>query len=74
MGETVSGIAKLTNKKRRWIVRHCVEIRDFSKVEAAQIYGVTTRRVQQILKEYRETAILGLFMEHTERRENDGVK
>jgi len=48
-------VTKLTNKKIRWIVRHCAEIKDFSVSEAAQIYGVTPRRIQQILKEYRET-------------------
>jgi len=36
-------------------VRHCAEIRDFSTIEAAQIYGITARRVQKILKKYRET-------------------
>ena len=48
-------MTKLTDKKIRWIVRHCAVIEDFSTKEAAQIYGVTVRRIQQILKEYRET-------------------
>ena len=48
-------MTKLTNRKIRWIVRHCAEIGDFSTIEAAHIYGITARRVQQLLKRYRET-------------------
>ena len=35
-------------------MRHCYEIGDVSTKEAAEIYGITRRRVQQIMKEYRE--------------------
>ena len=48
-------MTKLNHKKIRWIVRHCAESNDFSTGEAAEIYHVSQRRVQQILKEYRET-------------------
>ena len=48
-------MTKLTQKKIHWIVWHCAELRDFSTKEAARIYGISQRRVQQLLKEYRET-------------------
>ena len=48
-------MTKLTQKKIGWIVRHCAELRDYSTKEDAEIYGISQRRVQQLLKEYRET-------------------
>ena len=33
-------------------MRHCAEIRDSSTIEAAQIYGITTRRVERFWLEY----------------------
>ena len=53
--QTLPNVTKLNRKKIRWIVRHCAELRDFSTGEAAEIYHVSQRRVQQILKEYRKT-------------------
>ncbi len=45
-------MSKITNKKIRWILRHCAEIGDFSTIEAAQIYGITTGRVERFWLEY----------------------
>ena len=45
-------MTKLSNKKIRWIVRHGAEIGDFGTVEAAQISGMTTRRVERFRLEY----------------------
>ena len=46
---------KLSDRKIRWIVRHCHIKKDVSTKEAARIYGVSVRRIQQIVKEYRDT-------------------
>ena len=46
-------MVKLSDKKIRWIVKHCYDIGDVGTKEAAEIYHITQRRVQQILKEYR---------------------
>ena len=46
-------MVKLSDKKIRWIVKHCNEIGDVSTKKAVEIYHITQRRVQQILKEYR---------------------
>ena len=48
-------MTKLNRKKIRWIIRHCAELRDISTKEAADIYNISQRRVQQLLKQYRET-------------------
>ena len=47
-------MVKLTDKAIRWIVKH-VENNDVKTRQAASIYGVSMRRVQQLVKEYRET-------------------
>jgi len=46
-------MVKLTDKKIRWIVRHAGK--DVSVGGAAKIYGVSDRRIQQLVKSYRET-------------------
>ncbi len=46
-------MVKLTDKKIRWIVRHAD--RDISVGGAAKIYGVSERRIQQLVRSYRET-------------------
>ncbi len=48
-------MVKLSDRKIRWIVRHCYIERDVSTREAARIYGVSVRRVQQLIKGYKET-------------------
>jgi transposase InsO family protein len=48
-------VVKLSDRKIRWIVRHCYIDKDVSAREAARIYGVSVRRVQQLIKEYKET-------------------
>ena len=48
-------MTKLTRKKIRWIIRHCAVLKDVSTAEAAETHHISQRRVQQILKEYRET-------------------
>jgi transposase len=53
--QTLPDVTKLTQKKIRWIIRHCAELRDIGTKEAAGIYNISQRRVQQLLKEYRET-------------------
>ncbi|HHF56040.1 MAG TPA: hypothetical protein ENL42_03895, partial [Thermoplasmatales archaeon] len=47
-------MVKLTDKAIRWIVKH-VENNDVKTRQAASIYGVSMRRIQQLVKEYRET-------------------
>ncbi len=47
-------MVKLSDRKIRWIVTHCHIKRDVSTKEAAQIYGVSVRRIQQLIKQYRE--------------------
>ncbi len=67
-------MTKLNQKKIRWIVRHCAESNDFSTGEAAEIYHVSQRRVQQILKECRETGeIPVLKKERRPKTEENGM-
>ena len=47
-------MVKLSKRKIRWIVRHCYIERDVSTKEAARIYGVRVRRIQQVIKKYKE--------------------
>ena len=46
-------MVKLTNAKITWIVRH-VENGNITTRQAADIYNISMRRVQQLVKEYRE--------------------
>ena len=46
-------MVKLTNAKIKWIVRH-VENGNITTRQAADIYNISIRRVQQLVKEYRE--------------------
>ena len=46
-------MVKLTNAKIKWIVRH-VENGNITTRQAADIYNISMRRVQQLVKEYRE--------------------
>ena len=43
-------MVKLSDRKIRWIVRHCYIEGDVSTKEAARIHGVSVRRIQQIIK------------------------
>jgi len=46
-------VVKLSNKKIAWIVKH-VSSGEISTRDAAAIYGITQRRVQQLTKKYLE--------------------
>ena len=48
-------MVKLNNKKIRWIVRHIVNVGDVSMKDAADIYELSVRRVEQLVKTYKET-------------------
>lgn len=48
-------MVKLNNKKIGWIVKHIVDKGDVSVKQAAMVYSITRRRVQQLVKEYKET-------------------
>ena len=45
-------MVKLSDRKIRWIVR--LTWRDVSSRETVRIYGVTVRRIQQVIKKYKE--------------------
>jgi len=47
-------VVKLTNKKIRWLVKN-VAAGKVSTGDVASTYGVTQRRVQQLVKEYKDT-------------------
>lgn len=48
-------MTKLTDKKIRFICRHSEDIGDWTNKELATQYGITERRVQQLVRKYRET-------------------
>ena len=48
-------MTKLSDKKIRWICRHVVDIGDWDKSQMASHYGVSVRRVEQLVKSYRDT-------------------
>jgi transposase len=48
-------MAKLNNKRVRWIVRHIANVGDLSMKDAADIYEISVRRVEQLVKTYKET-------------------
>ena len=48
-------MTKLSNKKIRWICRHVVDIGDWEKSQVSDLYGVSIRRVEQLVKEYRDS-------------------
>ena len=50
-------MVKLKNGEIKWIVKHA-ENGDITTRQAAEIYGVSIRRVQQLVKEYREKNII----------------
>ncbi len=50
-------MTKLSDSRIRWICRHVVDIGDWSKSQAAEQYKVSVRRVEQLVKKYRETKI-----------------
>ncbi|MFQ5621627.1 MAG: helix-turn-helix domain-containing protein [Candidatus Nanoarchaeia archaeon] len=47
-------MVKLSNKKIRWLVKN-VSNGNVSTRDAANIYNITRRRVQQLVKEYNDT-------------------
>lgn len=48
-------MTKLTDKKIRFICRHAVDERDWTIGRLARHYGVSIRRIQQLVKEYKQT-------------------
>ena len=48
-------VTKLTDKKIRFICRHAVDERDWTIGRLARHYGVSIRRIQQLVKEYKQT-------------------
>ncbi len=50
-------MVKLRDGEIKWIVKHVIN-GSITMRQAAEIYGVTTRRVQQLVKEYRERNII----------------
>ena len=48
-------MTKLTDRNIRFICRHSVDVGDWSNRQLAEHYGVTIRRVEQLVKEYKET-------------------
>ena len=48
-------VTKLTDKKIRYICRHAVDIGDWTIERLARHYNVSIRRIQQLLKEYKQT-------------------
>jgi len=46
-------VVKLSNKKIAWIVKH-VSSGEVSTKDAADLYGITQRRVEQLTKKYLE--------------------
>lgn len=51
------GMVKLTDEDIKWMVRR-VSSGFFTVKKAAQIYGVTERRIQQKTKMYRDTGVV----------------
>jgi putative transposase len=47
-------MVKLTNKKIRWVINHVIKHKKSTK-SIAQIYGVSQRRIQQLVKIYKDT-------------------
>jgi putative transposase len=47
-------MTKLTDSRIRWICRHVADIGDWTKPRAAELYGISVRRVEQLVKTYRE--------------------
>jgi len=45
-------MTKLSDKKIRWICRHVVDIGDWDKSQIASQYGVSVRRVEQLVKSF----------------------
>ena len=52
------GMVKLTNEDIKWMVKR-VSSGNFAVKQASWIYGVTERRVQQLVKMYRDTVPQG---------------
>jgi len=48
-------VTKLTDKKIRYICKHAVEDKDWTTARLARHYEVSIRRIQQLVKEYKQT-------------------
>jgi len=48
-------MTKLSDTKIRWICRHVVDVQDWTKQSAADIYGISIRRVEQLIRSYIQT-------------------
>jgi len=45
-------MAKLSDTKIRWMCRHIVDLKDWDKNKVSQLYGVSVRRVEQVVRSY----------------------
>lgn len=48
-------MTKLTDSRIRWICRHVSDIGDWTTTRAAELYGISVRRVEQLVRTYRQT-------------------
>lgn len=48
-------MTKLNDRKIRFLCRHIVDVKDWTINQIAMQYGITKRRVRQLVREYRET-------------------
>lgn len=53
--EFTTGMTKLTDKKIRFICRHSTDVDRWTNKELARQYNVSIRRIQQLVKEYKQT-------------------
>lgn len=51
-------MTKLTDKKIRFICQHSVDVGDWTNEQLARQYDVSLRRIQQLVKEYKQTGKL----------------
>lgn len=51
-------MTKLTDKKIRFICRHSADVGDWANEQLARQYDVSLRRIQQLVKEYKQTGKL----------------
>jgi putative transposase len=48
-------MTKLSDTKIRWICRHIAEVKDWKKKAVAELYGISVRRVEQVVRTYIQT-------------------
>ena len=57
-------MTKLSNRKIRWICRHIVDIGDFTKKSVASQYEISVRRIEQLVKIYRDSGKFPMLKEN----------